>query len=193
MSSILSLIKRKVFRVNRDRWNYQYDKGLWHGLKALDELGRFSVVVGYIKFLKPDQPDILEIGCGEGLLQQRLQQQNYGRFVGLDISDRAIDAARADADPKCTYLVADMDRYTPEGTFDMIVFSESVYYSKHILKTLQRYSQFLKPDGLFLITINQHKHSDTYWTEIMAGVQLVDETVVTTSKGVFDCRVFRPH
>jgi len=192
MSSLLSLIKRKVLRINRDRWNYQYDKGLWDGLRGLDELARFSVIIGYIKFLKPGQPDILEIGCGEGFLQQRLQEQNYGRFVGLDISDRAIATAQAQADAKSTYLVADMDRYTPEGLFDMVIFNESIYYSKHPLKTLQQYTRSLKPGGLLIVTINNHKHSDELWQTIKDGFQLVDEATTVTTKSTCVCRILHP-
>lgn len=193
MDKLVSFFKRKILRVNRDRWNYQYGKGLWDGLKAMDELARFSVIVGYIKFLKPGQPDILEIGCGEGLLQQRLQTQNYGRYVGTDISDLAIQKAAQDAgDDKCTYLVADMDTYQPDGTFDLIVFNEVIYYSKHPLKTLQRLSTYLKPEGLLIVTINDHKHSAELWNAIKDGLQLVDEATTITSKGMCVCKVLAP-
>ncbi|WP_019987785.1 class I SAM-dependent methyltransferase [Rudanella lutea] len=192
MNTLISFIKRKVFRINRDRWNYQYGKGLWDGLKALDELARFSVIVGYVKFLKPGQPDILEIGCGEGLLQQRLQSQNYGRYVGTDISDLAIQKAADDAgDTKCTYLVADMDTYKPEGQFDLIIFNEVIYYSKHPLKTLQRLATYLKPDGLLIVTINDHKHSAKLWADIKDGFPLLDETTTLTTKGTCVCKVLR--
>ncbi|RRB00795.1 class I SAM-dependent methyltransferase [Larkinella rosea] len=192
MQSFTSFFKRKILRNNRDRWNYQYDKGLWDGLKGLDELARFSVIVGYIKYLKPGQPEILEIGCGEGLLQQRLQTQNYGRFVGMDIADSAIQTAQALADEKCTYLVADMDLYQPSGQFDIIVFNESIYYSKHPLKTLQRYATYLKANGLLIVTINNHKHSDELWDSIKGGFELLDEATTVTSKSTCVCNVLLP-
>ena len=192
MQALTSFFKRKILRIDRDRWNYQYDKGLWDGLKGLDELARFSVIVGYIKFLKPGQPEILEIGCGEGFLQQRLQTQNYGRFVAFDISDSAIKNAQAQADEKCTYLVADMDKYEPTGQFDMIVFNESIYYSKHPLKTLQRFATYLKANGLLLVTINDHKHSDALWQDIKDGFELLDEAKTVTSKSTCVCKVLLP-
>lgn len=192
MNRFTSFFKRKILRINRDRWNYQYDKGLWEGLKALDELARFSVIVGYVKYLKPGQPEILEIGSGEGLLQQRLQTQNYGRYVGMDISDSAIARANASADAKCTFLVGDMDEFEPEGTFDMIIFNECIYYSKHPLKTLQRFATYLKPGGLLIVTINDHKHSDTLWSSIKDGFRLLDETKTVTSKGSCVCNVLVP-
>lgn len=192
MQSLISFFKRKVLRINRDRWNYQYNKGLWDGLKALDELARFSVIVGYVKYLKPGQPEILEIGCGEGLLQQRLQTQNYGRYVGVDISDAAIGIARSLADEKCEYLVADMDTYTPPGAYDLIIFNEVIYYSKHPLKTLQRLATYLKSDGLLIVTINNHKNSDKLWNSIKDGFQLLDEATTITSKGSCVCKVLRP-
>ncbi|TAE29605.1 MAG: class I SAM-dependent methyltransferase [Cytophagales bacterium] len=190
MNNLISFFKRKILRINRDRWNHQYGKGLWDGLKAMDELARFSVIVGYVKFLKPGQPDILEIGCGEGLLQQRLQTQNYGRYVGTDISDLAIQKAAQDAgDEKCAYLVADMDTYKPDGQFDMIIFNEVIYYSKHPLKTLQRYSTYLKPEGLLIVTINDHKHSAELWNGIKDGFQLVDEATTITAKSTCVCKI----
>lgn len=196
MNKIVSFVKRKIFRINRDRWNHQYDKGLWDGLKAMDELARFSVIVGYVKFLKPttngQSPDVLEIGCGEGLLQQRLQSQNYGRFVGTDISDLAIRKAIADAgDNKCTYLVADMDTYKPDGQFDLIIFNEVIYYSKHPLKTLQRLATYLKTNGLLIVTINDHKRSTELWEAIKDSFLLLDEATTLTSKGKCVCKVLR--
>ena len=184
MNKIVSFIKRKIFRINRDRWNHQYDKGLWDGLKAMDELARFSVIVGYVK--------VLEIGCGEGLLQQRLQSQNYGRFVGTDISDLAIRKATADAgDNKCTYLVADMDTYKPDGQFDLIIFNEVIYYSKYPLKTLQRMATYLKTNGLLIVTINDHKRSTELWEAIKDSFLLLDEATTLTSKGKCVCKVLR--
>ncbi|GAB3934709.1 class I SAM-dependent methyltransferase [Larkinella terrae] len=192
MQSFTSFFKRKILRIDRDRWNYQYDKGLWDGLKGLDELARFSVIVGYIKHLKPGQPEILEIGCGEGFLQQRLQSQNYGRFVGLDISDSAIETARVLADEKCTYLVADMDKHQPTVQFDMIIFNESVYYSKHPVKTLQRFATYLKANGFLIVTINDHKHSDELWQSIKTAFDLFDEATAITSKSTCICNVLLP-
>ncbi|MFD1141328.1 class I SAM-dependent methyltransferase [Larkinella insperata] len=192
MGQLTSFIKRKIFRINRERWNYQYDKGLWEGLKGLNELARFSVIVGYIKYLKPGQPEMLEIGCGEGLLQQRLQIQNYGRFVGIDISDSAIQTAQAQGDEKCTYEVDDMDKYQPEGTFDLIIFNESIYYSRHPLETLQRYATHLKANGLLVVTINDHKHSDELWQTIRDGFDLLDEATTVTSKSTCVCKILLP-
>ncbi|MFC5411610.1 class I SAM-dependent methyltransferase [Larkinella bovis] len=192
MGGITSFIKRKILRIDRDRWNYQYDKGLWNGLQGIDELARFSVIVGYIKFLKPGQPVILEIGCGEGFLQQRLQTQNYGRYVGMDISDSAIKTAHAQADEKCTYQVGDMDRYQPEGAFDLIIFNESIYYSRHPFLTLQRYATYLKANGLLVVTINNHKHSDELWASIKDGFELFDEATTVTTKTTCVCKVLIP-
>ncbi|GAB3273196.1 hypothetical protein GCM10027347_45380 [Larkinella harenae] len=192
MQAIISFFKRKILRDNRDRWNYQYDKGLWEGLRGLDELARFSVIVGYVKYLKPGQPEILEIGCGEGFLQQRLQTQNYGRYVGMDISDTAIKTAQDQADKKCTYLVADMDKYEPTGLFDMIIFNESIYYSRYPLKTLQRYATYLKANGLLIVTINNHKHSDELWASIKDGFKLFDEATTVTTKSTCVCNVLMP-
>jgi predicted TPR repeat methyltransferase len=187
--NLKSFIRRKILRIGRDRWNHQYERGLWDGLAGLDELARFSVVAGYVRFLKPARPALLEIGCGTGLFQQRLRPGDYGRFVGVDVSDTAIEQARAEAIETCTYAVADMDKFTPDGSFDLLIFNEVLYYSRQPLQTLQRLATHLNPDGLLIVTVNDHKHSDALWAELLTGFRVVDETVVANAKGRWVCRV----
>lgn len=70
-------------------WNAEYEAGRWTYLGQLPELARFSVLIGY--HFKPGG-SILDIGCGEGVLYERMQAHGYSRYVGVDLS-RA-DAAR---------------------------------------------------------------------------------------------------
>ena len=46
----------------------EYSRGVWDYLSGVEELTRFSVVVGYCHYFHKNG-SILEIGCGEGLLQ----------------------------------------------------------------------------------------------------------------------------
>ena len=78
----------------RERLDVQYARGSWDYLRSLDELARFSVLAGYCHYLKPNGR-ILEIGCGEGILQERLDPARYARYVGVDISEEAVRRAQA--------------------------------------------------------------------------------------------------
>ena len=75
------------------QWNEEYVSGRWDFLGQLDELCRFSIVVGYCAFLKPDAY-ILEVGCGPGVLMRRLRMVGYSYYCGVDQSEKAIEVAK---------------------------------------------------------------------------------------------------
>ena len=136
----------------RDLLNAEYAKGDWDYLRHLTELSRFSVVAGYCHYFHPGAK-ILEIGCGEGILQERLYSASYERFVGVDISDEAIRRASQKEDEKTIFVREDATVYIPNDTFDIIVFNESLEYFRDPLSTVQRYQHFLEPTGIFIISM----------------------------------------
>ncbi|WP_266362543.1 class I SAM-dependent methyltransferase [Tellurirhabdus rosea] len=186
ISKATDLFKRKVLRLDRDRWNYQYTAGQWAGLAALDELSRFSVIVGYAQHLKPGGK-ILELGAGEGVLQQRFNPAKYSLYVATDVSDVAIANAKQFEDEKTVYEVGDINTYEPKNLFDVVIVNEAIYYGGTVQKVLDRYARCLKPDGIFIISINHDKGKNAIWHQQMdaATFRRLDRTVVTTSKNTF--------
>jgi len=186
ISKATDLFKRKVLRLDRDRWNHQYSAGKWAGLAALDELSRFSVIVGYAQHLKSGGK-ILELGAGEGVLQQRFNPDKYGYYVATDVSDVAIANAKQFEDEKTVYEVGDINTYEPKELFDVVIVNEAIYYGSSVQKVLDRYANYLKPDGIFIISINHDKGKNAMWHEQMDAVTFrrLDRTVVTTSKNTF--------
>src|SRR6187200_1365283 len=63
-------------------WEDKYRSSYWTYLRSLDELGRYSILVGLIQRLAP-HAKILDVGCGEGLLQEYLQYCPYLQYVGI--------------------------------------------------------------------------------------------------------------
>lgn len=190
LSQLISFFRRKILRNNQDRWNYKYAKGDWEGLKNPVLNNRLEPAIHFLQTLKPNAT-ILEIGCGEGVFQQMLDKQNYTYFEGTDISDWAIEKAQQYADEKTVFYAGDMEVYTPhKPKFDAIVITDSVYYSKKPLQLLKRYENYLNPDGLFIITMNNYKHSERVWSEISQGYHQLKEQAVTNQFGTWVCRVF---
>jgi 2-polyprenyl-3-methyl-5-hydroxy-6-metoxy-1,4-benzoquinol methylase len=70
-------------------WDSMYEQGEWDYLTKIDELGHYSLLVGYCQYLNP-KGKILDIGCGEGLLQQQLRYLPYQSYLGVDVSNVAI-------------------------------------------------------------------------------------------------------
>ncbi|OIN55959.1 class I SAM-dependent methyltransferase [Arsenicibacter rosenii] len=195
-SYISSLFQRKVLRTDRSRWNYQYERGSWDGLEKLDELPRFSIIAGLIQFLKPDAPAILEIGCGEGILAQRIGRNAYSSFIGTDVADAAIQRANERfGDDKTVFEAVDMNDYTTSQQFDVIIFNESLYYLRPMAEKLAgQYIPMLKPGGIMIISLNTGPHADgeTKWNLIDTLFDTLDKTLVETTKNGWIVKTLTP-
>ncbi len=111
--------------------------------------------------LLPDRQfqNTLDLGCGIGLLSQRLAAHSK-KVLGLDVSKVAIAAARqrlagvdniAFDQADVTNLPAQLD-----GAFDLVVVADVLYYlqpmSDEVLKkTATRIAELLKPGGICLL------------------------------------------
>src|SRR4051794_906826 len=72
-----------------DAWDRQYRLGQWNHLNSLDELDRYAVIAGYIRFFF-EQAEILDVGCGHGGLLRVLQPECFKQYLGIDISHEAV-------------------------------------------------------------------------------------------------------
>jgi 2-polyprenyl-3-methyl-5-hydroxy-6-metoxy-1,4-benzoquinol methylase len=136
----------------RELLDSEYSSGAWDYLRDVEELSRFSVVAGYCHHLK-EQGSILEIGCGEGVLQERLDNRKYSRYVGVDISAEAISRAAHKQDEKSLFVAEDAETYIPDERFDVIIFNECLEYFADPLRLVTRYDGFLKEDGVYIISM----------------------------------------
>jgi SAM-dependent methyltransferase len=192
----LVLPYRKM-RGGREKMDSDYAHGKWDYLRGLDELGRFSILVGYLHFLKPGGR-ILEIGCGEGILQERLDPARYARYLGVDISAEAIRraASRTADDGRISFVCADAAAWQPDERFDLIVFNECLEYFDDPLGVVRRYEPGLVPGGLFLVSMftgvdTARTRRIWKWLESVYAVE--DRTRVTNRAGLsWILEVLRP-
>lgn len=104
--------------------------------------------------------DILDLGCGPGNTANELANGAYGSYIGVDISEVALEKAakrtrekgRAD---KNSFVNSDFLGYTPTRDFDVILFRESLYHVPYgqVLPILQKYSKHLKGNGVFVVRL----------------------------------------
>ena len=159
-------------------WEAQYAAGRWDFLTELSELARFSVLAGYIGYLKPGAA-VLDAGCGQGILLRRLPDAYYSRYVGIDLSDNAIAVARQQQNPRSTFLTADCERYSPTERFDVIVFNEVLICLRDPLRTVDRYVGFLNAGGLLLVSMcTAARGSATILRQLKRAYSTVDEVRV---------------
>jgi SAM-dependent methyltransferase len=165
----------------RRRWNRQYAAGDWAWLARPGELARYSVLAGYALELKPGGR-VLDVGCGEGLLRDRLHPRAFTQYLGIDFEE-PIRRAAPRSDERTRFVAADMNFFVPDVGFDVIVFNESLYLFRDVAEGLKRYETFLAPQGLFLVSMHGGLKTDGIWTLLRERYAAIDEVTITNRDG----------
>lgn len=180
-------------RNSRDQWETQYLSGKWAKLEQLDELARYSVIVGYMAYLKP-QGAVLDVGCGEGILFKRYKPHGYSRYLGIDISEVALAKLAEQQDENTAFVRVEAEAYRPTELFDVIVFSEALYYFQAPLTVIERYSHALQQDGILIIsTYARSRRAMAILRQIKTKYSLLDEARIAHQSQSWVCTVLRPH
>lgn len=103
---------------------------------------------------KPHYRSGLEIGCSIGVLTRQLADR-CERMLGLDVVESVLGNARATcADrPNASFQLAAVPDQWPEGTFDLVVLSEVIYFLSHddLARLVARIEASLAPGGDIVI------------------------------------------
>ena len=173
----------------------EYARGTWDYLRGPEEVSRFSVVVGYCRYFN-SQGSILEIGCGEGILQERLDGGRHRRYLGVDISAEAIARAARRQNSSTSFVVEDAQVFCPDEPFDVIVFNECLEYFADPLGLVRRYERFLAPGGIYIVSIFagiDTTRSRKIWRMLESVYRGQAATRVTNEAGyTWTVKVFRP-
>jgi len=108
---------------------------------------------------------ILDVGCGEGAISDFISPQQKSKYVGVDISKQAIQQAKSKRGPPLRFVQSAAHTFQPKNKFDVIVFSEVLYYVEY-KKVLEQYAGYLNPHGIIIISIyrlsEQQVHQDIF-------------------------------
>ena len=89
-------------------------------------------------------------------------------------------------------MQADADVYRPVGTFDVIVFNESLYYMHDPLGVVERYRLALKQDGIVIVsTYEGSRRASAILRALKERYPVVDEMAITQHVNRWRCTVFR--
>jgi len=196
-------ISRKVIRniksrytyvpvqITKSEWDSKYEHGNWTRIAEIDELAHYSVIGGYIIFLKTDCK-ILDLACGEGLLKTRLCN-SYSRYIGIDTSPAAIRIAKQHEDNKSEFMIGAMETFSIDERFHIIVFNECLYYLNKPIKVINAYKKNLEPGGAFIISMHSTENNGKLWKLIDDSFDILDYVSVTNAKGIsWIIKVIRP-
>ncbi len=161
----------------------EYKEGIWDYLADIEELSRFSVINGYCNHFKKNYT-VLEIGCGEGLLKERLCPSNYEYFLGIDISSEPVERAKLKEDAKSFFACADATKFVPDRKFDLIIFNECLLYIAEPAALMKRYEAYLDADGYFIVSMYKDQYSIKIWRIIDAAYKTITATRIKNQKGL---------
>jgi tRNA (cmo5U34)-methyltransferase len=136
---------------------------------------------------KIDNPRILDLGAGTGLLTQLLWEKHPdAQFQLVDMAPEMLNIAknRFSGQDNFEYINEDYLKYDFDGLFDMIVSSLSIHHLNHsdIKSLYQKAYDHLKPDGIFLNAdevIGPGSYSEEMyqknWLEVISQAGLIEE------------------
>lgn len=167
----------------KQRWNKQYKSGRWKNLRSDKERERYSTIIEFIAKHGNNNPSVLDLGCGEGILCERMKNESYIEFVGMDFSSESIKQAVEKNLDKAVFKVADLHYFKPEQKYDVIVFNEAFYYvhDSEKAKVLQIMMDALTENGIIINSIYREGAGSWEYFEIDT-LQQIDFKTVTTSE-----------
>ncbi len=95
---------------------------------------------------------ILDIACGFGDHARILSKRGAKRIVGIDLSKKLIGYAQQSKIPRTEFIVGSMDSKFPfrNKSFDVVICSLAVHYTKNLDKLFAQVYRVLKPRGTFV-------------------------------------------
>ncbi len=122
-----------------------------------------------VKIAARHRGDVMDVGCGEGLLAQRRAAVS-GSVVGIDFDPDSVRRARArlqSIDNASAELMGFEDLDTDERSLDVITFVASLHHLT-LRETLQKARQMLRPAGeLAIVGLSANKTvADWTWAAL---------------------------
>jgi len=134
-------------------WDKEFSGGKWN---FIDDTAGDCVYPHLARHLH--KGSILDLGCGPGNTANELADAAYQTYVGVDISEAALEKARTRTQQngragKNLFVKDDFLSYVPIQRFDVILFRESMYHVPvgKIKMILDRYAKYLNDRGVFVV------------------------------------------
>ena len=178
---------------DKDVWEEKYRAGDWAFMHDLHQVPRYAAIASLAHRLRPGGA-ILDVGCGEGVLQDHLRPLGYSRYLGVDVSETAVAqaAAAGRVDDKSSFVAADAEHYSAEELFDVIVFNECVHYFRDATTSVAAYERLLAPGGVFVISTFRTPRGDAIMRDVLKHYDVLEELAISHRNGTSTLCVLVP-
>lgn len=147
-----------------ERWDDAYRRRTTDGYGALEELARYSLLVGYLRSLAP-VGTVLDVGCGAGILRERAEDIDFRSWVGVDLVPAAIAQASALEDDRTRFAVGQV-RELDVASVDVAICNEVIYMAADPVALLDDIVARVTPGGHLLTSIWRHPGDRLLWRQI---------------------------
>jgi trans-aconitate methyltransferase len=174
-------------------WNDSWSQGYEMSMNCAQEDARYGTLIALMRRHEGKGP-ILDVGCGDGLLEERYRQVSSAPIVAFDYSSAAIELARARQLPDVEFFCSDSRTFLPNQGFSLVVLNESLYYIDNYLTLLERLSRALTPEGVFLVSMHDARITKRIWKNVQRYCTTLDGIIVKheNSHGGWHIRLLRP-
>ena len=155
MHAILKRIGTSKLR--KTIWDKEFKEGRWLSGENPERPAICDAISAYL----PRGGSLLDLGCSDGIIA--CTQEGVGKYIGVDISEIAIESAKKrKLLGNCKWVCADISKYDPQFLFDVILFRQSLYYltKLQIDECLLRYRKCLSERGVFIVVMNNPKRHE---------------------------------
>ncbi len=146
---IVRLKKYKSFLFNPNT-QCHWDNWWSSGYKSNPEQVCYPNLHAAIVKIIPNGASVLDIGCGIGILMERLKNEKKCNVFGLDISKIAIEEVNKKGMPG---IVANVNNIPfPSNTFDVVIATEVLEHLRRPKNLFKQIIKILKDSGLFIVS-----------------------------------------
>lgn len=123
--------------------------------------------------LIPDNSIVLDVGCGNGtgkVIANKINK-NIKEYIGIDFHKDTLNKAANNLD---RFINADIENLPEdilsENYFDVIMFNDVVEHLVYPENALKNFIRFLKPDGVFIMSIPNVGHQSVILNIMLNGL-----------------------
>jgi 2-polyprenyl-3-methyl-5-hydroxy-6-metoxy-1,4-benzoquinol methylase len=182
--------------IKRVLWDKEFSSTKWDFINDTTGDCVYSHVEAHL-----NKGSVLDLGCGPGNTANELAFDSYQTYVGVDISEAALDKGRKRTQEtgrtgKNNFVSHDFLNYEPSQKFDVILFRESMYHVPmgKITDTLRHYQKYLKDGGVFVVRMGtSNSDRPKAMIQIMeANFDVVEKRDYNLAGGTVTVVVFKP-